>query len=387
MKSTRLITHSLFSLSMAAAIVSCNDGGTTAEPKSDSSTTATAAKMSLTQVPFGTTDGKEVIEYTLTNGNGVSVKILNYGGTITHLMAPDKSGTFGDVVLGYDSLSGYQQAGNPYFGSLIGRYGNRIANGKFTLDGKTYTLALNNNGNTLHGGNKGFDKVVWTGNPLSDSSLQLTYHSVDGEEGYPGNLHTEVVYTLTGNNELKIEYKASTDKATPINLTNHAYFNLSAGADSTVLDHELQLKADKYTAVNAKLIPTGQLPDVKGTPFDFNTAKKIGNDIGKVEGGFDHNWVLTKGAGLEQIGALYHPASGRYMEVFTTEPGVQFYSGNFLDGTLTNTKGGKKYVKHAGLCLETQHFPDSPNQPSFPSTILKPGETYTQTTVYKFSTK
>lgn len=343
--------------------------------------------MSLTQVPFGTTDGKEVIEYTLTNGNGVSVKILNYGGTITHLMAPDKSGTFGDVVLGYDSLSGYQQAGNPYFGSLIGRYGNRIANGKFTLDGKTYTLALNNNGNTLHGGNKGFDKVVWTGKPLSDSSLQLTYHSVDGEEGYPGNLHTEVVYTLTGNNELKIEYKATTDKATPINLTNHAYFNLSAGADSTVLDHELQLKADKYTAVNAKLIPTGQLPDVKGTPFDFNTAKKIGNDIGKVDGGYDHNWVLNKGAGLEQIGSLYHPASGRYMEVFTTEPGVQFYSGNFLDGTLTNTKGGKKYVKHAGLCLETQHFPDSPNQPSFPSTILKPGETYTQTTIYKFSTK
>lgn len=386
MKSKRLITHSLFCIGMATAMIGCNDSATSQSDKQTDSS-STAPKMSMTQAPYGTTDGKEVIEYTLANGNGVSVKILNYGGTITHLITPDKNGTGGDVVLGYDSLSGYQQKGNPYFGSLIGRYGNRIANGKFTLDGKTYTLAPNNNGNSLHGGLKGFDKVVWTGTPLSDSSLKLTYDSKDGEEGYPGNLHTEVVYTLTGNNELKIEYKATTDKATPLNLTNHAYYNLSAGADSTVLDHELMLKADKYTAVNDKLIPTGQLPDVKGTPMDFTTSKKIGNDIAKVPGGFDHNWVLSKGAGLELIGALYHPASGRYMEVFTTEPGVQFYSGNFLDGTLTNTKGGKKYVKHAGLCLETQHFPDSPNQPSFPNTVLKPGETYTQTTIYKFSTK
>ncbi|WP_315815606.1 aldose epimerase family protein [Paraflavitalea speifideaquila] len=359
MKSKRLVTHSLFCIGMAAAMVSCNDSTSTQTDKQTESS-STSVKMSLTQAPFGTTDGKEVTEYTLTNGNGVSVKILTYGGTITHLTTPDKNGIAGDIVLGYDSLSGYQQKGNPYFGSLIGRYGNRIANGKFNLDSKTYTLAPNNNGNSLHGGLKGFDKVVWTGAPLSDSSLKLTYDSKDGEEGYPGNLHTEVVYTLTGNNELKIEYKATTDKATPLNLTNHAYFNLSAGTDSTILDHELMLKADKYTAVNDKLIPTGQLPDVKGTPMDFTTSKKIGNDIGIVPGGFDHNWVLSKGAGLELIGALYHPASGRYMEVFTTEPGVQFYSGNFLDGSLKNTKGGKTYVKHAGLCLETNISPIHP---------------------------
>ena len=386
MKSTRWISHSLFCVSIATAMVSCNDQAANDSGKKNDST-STAAKMSLTQAPYGTTDGKEVIEYTLTNASGMRVQILNYGGTLTHLFAPDKTGTYGDVILGYDSLSGYQQAGNPYFGCLVGRYANRIANGKFTLDGKTYTLAKNNNGNSLHGGLKGFDKVVWTAAPASDSSLKLTYDSKDGEEGYPGNLHAEVVYTLTGNNELKIDYTATTDKATPVNLTNHAYFNLSAGADSTILDHELMLKADKYTIVNDKLIPTGQNPDVVGTPMDFGTSKRIGNDIAKVPGGYDHNWVLDKRGGLELAGALYHPASGRYMEVLTTQPGIQFYTGNFLDGTLKGTKGGKKYVQHAALCLETQHFPDSPNQPSFPSTILKPGEIYSQTTVYKFSTK
>jgi aldose 1-epimerase len=386
MKSMTWITRSLFCLGISA-IASCNDNAANDSAKQTDSTSTAAKKMSITQAPFGTTDGKEVIQYTLTNGNGVTVKILNYGGTVTHIITPDKNGTPGDVVLGFDSLSGYLQKGNPYFGSLIGRYGNRIANAKFTLDGKTYTLAPNNDGNSLHGGIKGFDKVVWTATPLGDSSLKLTYDSKDGEEGYPGNLHTEVIYTLTGNNELKLDYTATTDKATPLNLTNHAYFNLSAGTDSTILDHELMLKADKYTAVNAKLIPTGKLPDVKGTPMDFTTSKKIGADIGKVPGGYDHNWVLRKGEGLELIGALYHPGSGRYMEVFTTEPGIQFYTGNFLDGTLTGGKGGKVYVKNAGLCLETQHFPDSPNQPSFPSTILKPGETYKQTTIYKFSTK
>lgn len=240
----------------------------------------------------------------------------------------------------------------------------------------------------MHGGLKGFDKVVWTGAANGDSSVKFSYTSKDGEEGYPGNLQAEVVYTLTSDNELKIEYSATTDKATPVNLTNHAYWNLSAGADSTILDHELSLKADSFTIVNNVLIPTGKNPPVKGTPMDFNTAKPIGKDIAQVEGGYDHNWVLAKsGNSLELAGTLYHAASGRFMEVFTTEPGIQFYSGNFLNGTLKGTHDGKKYIKHAGLCLETQHFPDSPNQPTFPNTILKPGDTYHHTTVYKFSAK
>jgi aldose 1-epimerase len=316
------------------------------------------------------------------------VKLINYGATVTDVITLDKNQTRGNVVLGFDSLSGYLQNGNPYMGCVAGRYANRIANGKFSIDGKTYTLAKNNNGQSLHGGLKGFDKVVWTGAPNGDSSVRFTYTSKDGEEGYPGNLQAEVVYTLTGNNELKIEYSATTDKATPVNLTNHAYWNLSAGADSTILDHELSLKADSFTTVNSVLIPTGKNPPVKGTPMDFNTAKPIGKDIAQVDGGYDHNWVLAKsGNNLELAGTLYHAGSGRFMEVYTTEPGIQFYSGNFLNGTLKGTHGGKKYIKHAGLCLETQHYPDSPNQPAFPNTILKPGDTYHHTTVYKFSTK
>jgi len=293
------------------------------------------------------------------------------------------------VALGFDSLSGYLQKGNPFFGCLVGRYANRIANAKFTLDGKEYTLAANNNGQSLHGGIKGFDKVLWKAEKLpGDSSLKLTYLSKDGEEGYPGNLAAEVVYTLTSENELKIDYTATTDKATVVNLTNHSYFNLSAGSDSTILDHELQLNADHYTPVNEFLIPTGKIDPVKETPMDFTTAKLIGKDIDSVKGGYDHNWVINKtGTGLEKIASLYHTASGRLMEVYTTEPGVQFYTGNFLDGSLINTKNGQKYMQHAGLCLETQHFPDSPNQPAFPTTILKPGETYKQTTLYKFSVK
>ena len=367
-------------------LAACNNESQT---KKEEEQKADSVKFSNQETAFGSYEGQAIIKYTITNPAGMQVSILNYGGTVTDIITPDKNGNKGDVVLGFDSLSGYLQKGNTYFGSLIGRYGNRIANGKFTLDGKQYTLAANNDGNSLHGGIKGFDKVVWKAEKLAgDSSLQLTYTSKDGEEGYPGNLSVTVVYTLGSDNALKIDYTATTDKATPVNLTNHAYYNLSAGSDSTILDHQLMINANQFTEVNGKLIPTGKLPEVKGGPMDFNTEKVIGKDIAQVSGGYDHNWVLNKKANdLEKVATLYHAGSGRLMEVWTTEPGLQFYSGNFLDGTLTNTKGGAKYIKHAALCLETQHFPDSPNQPSFPTTILKPGETYRQTTVYKFSTR
>nr|WP_295871231.1 aldose epimerase family protein [uncultured Chitinophaga sp.] len=374
-------------ISGATLLGACN--GTNA-PKEDSKTGTDTAAVTATAAAhsYGQADGQEVLQYTLRNAAGMEVKILNYGGIVTDIITPDKQGQKANVVLSYDSLSGYQQKGQPYFGALIGRYANRIANAKFKLDGKEYTLAANDHGNTLHGGIKGFDKVVWTATQAGDSSLQLEYTSKDGEEGYPGTMKATVVYTLTPDNALKIQYTATTDKATPVNLTNHSYFNLSGGKDSTILNQELELKASRYTPVNDKLIPTGQLTPVKGTMMDFTTPKKVGKDIAAVKGGYDHNFVLDKAAGsLETVATLYDPASGRFMEMSTTEPGVQFYSGNFLDGTLSNTRGGQKYVQHAGLCLEAQHFPNSPNQSDFPSVILKPGETYQQTTVYKFSTK
>ena len=378
---------SLLLASFTLVVTRCNNASNQSASSSDSSN-KNENKVGITERPFGNTDGKAITEYTLTNANGMQLSIINYGGTITKLTAPDKNGKFGDVVLGYDSLSGYLQRGNPYFGALIGRYGNRIGKATFTLDGQTYNMDKNDGANSLHGGNKGYDKVVWTAEKQGDNSLKLTYHSKDGEGGYPGNLDVTVVYTLEADNGVKIDYAATTDKATPVNLTNHAYYNLSAGTDSTILNNEIQINADKYTPVDAGLIPTGQLADVKGTPFDFTSSKPIGRDIAQVKGGYDHNWVLNKkGNNLEKIVTLYHPASGRVMEVSTTEPGVQFYTGNFLNGRLANTKGGVKYVKNAALCLETQHFPDSPNHPNFPSTILKPGETYKSTTVYKFSTK
>lgn len=337
---------------------------------------------------YGMLGTDSIYQFTLVNRNGMKVKIINYGGTVTNILVPDREGKMGDVVLGYESLGGYIQKNNPYFGCLVGRYANRIAGAKFTLNGKDYTLAANNNGNSLHGGEKGFDKRVWTLVSYSDTSLTLAYLSNDGEEGYPGNLRVQVKYSLGEGNELKITYYAVTDLATPINLTNHCYFNLSAGTDSTVLDHELQLNADRYTPVNDQLIPTGKIESVKGTPMDFTQAKKIGTDLDKVPGGFDHNWVLNRKAdGLEKIGSLYHAKSGRFMEIFTTQPGIQFYSGNFLDGTLGYTKAGAKYVKHGALCLETQHYPDSPNQPAFPGTILQPGVNFEQSTVYKFAIK
>ena len=348
-------------------------------------------KFSVAEDSYGEVDGEKVVQYTLTNPSGMIVKILNYGGTVTDIIVPDKNGKQGNVVLGFDSLSGYLQTGNPYFGCLVGRYANRIANAKFTLDGREYTLAANNDGNSLHGGLKGFDKRVWKASDIntdSISSIKFSYDSKDMEEGYPGNLRTEVVYTLTKDNALKIEYSATTDKPTPVNLTNHCYFNLSAGTDSTILDHELMLRAQQYTPVNSKLIPTGKIDTVKGNEMDFTSAKKIGKDIAQVAGGYDHNWVFQKPENrFDMVASLYHEPSGRFMEVYTTEPGIQFYSGNFLNGTLQHTRGGMKYVKHAGLCLETQHFPDSPNQPAFPNTILKPGDTYQHITVYKFSVK
>lgn len=336
---------------------------------------------------FGTLEGQEIKQYTLTNTSGMVVKIINYGGYVTNIVVPNKAGVKEDIVLGFDSLAGYLQKGNPYMGCIVGRYANRIANAKFVLDGKTYQLAANNNGNSLHGGIKGFDKVIWTAQPQRDSRLLLDYTSKDGEEGYPGTLKVQVVYTLTPANELKIEYTAQTDKPTVVNLTNHSYFNLSGGSDSTILGHQLMLDADRYTAVDATLIPTGELPTVKGTAMDFTKPVTIGTDIAKVAGGYDHNWVLNKkGDSLSLAATLYHEGSGRFMEVYTTQPGIQFYTGNFLNGTLTG-KGGKKYVQHSGLCLETQHFPDSPNKPSFPSTTLRPGENYHETTIYKFSVR
>ena len=367
-------------------LTACNNNNTN---KPEEPSKETTMQSTIREEPFGTHDGETITKYILTNPGGMQVGIITYGGAITDIITADKSGNKGNVVLGFDSLSGYLQKGNPYFGALIGRYGNRIANGKFTLDGKQYTLAPNNNGNSLHGGNKGYDKVIWKAEkPAGDSSLQLTYASKDGEEGYPGNLNIKVTYTLTADNELKIDYAATTDKPTPVNLTNHAYFNLSAGKDSTILGHHLMIDAGKFTEVNDKLIPTGKLPDVKGGPMDFTSEKMIGKDIQQVTGGFDHNWILNrKGSDVEKAAELFDPSSGRSMEVWTTEPGLQFYSGNFLDGSLTNTRGGAKYVKHAALCLETQHYPDSPNQAAFPNTILKPGETYRQITIYKFSTK
>lgn len=332
--------------------------------------------------------------YTLTNSKGMIVKVTNYGAIITTIEVPDRAGNMADVTLGYDDVSGYINAvDKPYFGAVVGRVGNRIAKGKFSLDGTEYTLALNNGANTLHGGIIGFDKVVWDAEIVGENGVKLTYLAKDMEEGYPGNLSANVTYTLTDDNEIVIDYHATTDKATPVNLTQHAYFNLKGEGEGDILDQELMINALRYTPVDATLIPTGELAAVDGTPFDFREAKQIGRDIDQTNeqlrfgGGFDHNWVLNrkKGAGkLELAARLYEPTSGRVLEVLTTEPGVQFYCGNFLKGNLKG-KSGKSYDHRGGLVLETQHFPDSPNQRSFPNTILHPGETYESQTVWKFS--
>lgn len=378
------------SLGSSTLLQSCKSKEKTNEQATE--TTEAQTSMSIKKEPFGKIkEGVEVQLYTLSNEKGMQVKITNYGATITSIITPDKAGQPGDVVLGFDSVEGYQSdaylKSGPYFGATIGRYGNRIANGKFTLDGKEYTLATNNGANHLHGGMKGFDKVVWTAEEAGSNAMKFSYVSPDGEEGYPGTLNTTVTFTLTSDNELKIDYEATTDKATPINLTNHSYFNLAAGKAEDALKHVLTINADRYTVVNQALIPTGELRPVAGSPMDFTKPVAIGARIAQVEGGYDHNYVLRDAPGDMMLAAtVYEPVSGREMEVHTTEPGIQFYSGNFLDGSLTG-KGNIVYKKHYGFCLETQHFPDSPNQPKFPSTILKPGDTYKTSTIYKFSVR
>jgi aldose 1-epimerase len=393
MKRQRISASLLFisAVFLIAGIVSC----TSKEPEQSNTKKADSVR-SIVSAPFGKMkDGQAVTLYTLKNKSGMEMSVINYGGIIVSLKVPDKNGLAEDIVLGFDSLSDYLKD-DPFFGALIGRYGNRIAKGKFSLDGKEYTLPLNNGKNHLHGGPNGFFNVFWNIEVMSDSSnpsLKLTYVSKDGEEGYPGNLNTEVIYTLTENNELQIAYKATTDKKTVVNLTQHSYFNLSGNIKKDILNHELMIAANKFLPVDETLIPTGKLQDVKNTPFDFTSPKTIGARISdkdqqlKYGLGYDHCWVFANQAdSLKTVASLYEPVSGRYMEVLTTEPGIQFYSGNFLDGKLTG-KGGIIYQHRSGLCLETQHFPDSPNQASFPSTVLEPGETYQTTTVYKFSVK
>jgi len=345
---------------------------------------------------FGQTqDGKPVDLYTITNSHGMEVRAINYGGIIVSLRVPDKNGKLDDVVLGFDTLDGYLDK-SPYFGAIVGRYGNRIANGKFTWDGKEYSLAKNNGPNALHGGLKGFDKAIWQAEPFQNKQgkgVAFTYTSKDGEEGYPGNLKAKVTYTLTEQNELIFDYEATTDKATPVNLTQHSYFNLAGEGMGDILKHELMLNADRFTPVDKTLIPTGELRSVKGTPLDFTKPTAVGARIDDnyeqlaFGGGYDHNFVINhKASGLQLAARVYEPTGGRVMEVFTTEPGVQFYSGNFLDGTITG-KQGHVYKRRYALCLETQHFPDSPNHPEFPSTILKPGQTLHSRTMYKFSAR
>ena len=354
-----------------------------------------APGMSAKSRPFGKARNGDAVElYTLANATGMEATIMTYGGIVKSLRVPDRSGKLDDVVLGFDSLDGYLgDPPAPYFGALIGRYGNRIAKGRFTLNGVEYKLALNNGVNALHGGLQGFDKVVWKAKSPSPQSLELTYLSKDGEEGFPGNLTTIVTYTVTDNNELKLNYSATTDKDTVLNLTNHSYFNLAGQGEGDVLEHKLMINAGKFTPVDATLIPTGELRSVDGTPFDFRQPKTIGERIDgadeqlKFGGGYDHNYVLNvSGAAPELAVRVTEPKSGRVMEVLTTQPGVQLYTGNKLDGKLRG-KGGKAYQRRYGFCLETQHFPDSPNKPAFPSVVLKPGERYQSTTVYRFSAK
>jgi aldose 1-epimerase len=366
-------------MALAAALVSC---GGQAPPEKGSSH---LKRQDYGKLP----DGTAIELYTLANAKGMQAEIMTYGATVVSLTAPDKAGKYADVVLGMDNLEGYLK-GVPYFGAIVGRYGNRIGHAQFTLDGATYHTPKNDGDNTLHGGVQGFDKHVWTAREAGEG-LELTYVSKDGEEGFPGTLTSKVTYTVTPDNELKIEYSATTDKPTVVNLTNHSYFNLAGQGEGDILQHQVTLFADRFTPVDKGLIPTGELKPVAGTPFDFIKATPIGTRIGENDEqlrfgrGYDHNWVLN-GNGFRKAAEVYEPKSGRVMEVWTEEPGLQFYTGNFLDGTIKG-KGGKVYVHRAAFCMETQHFPDSPNQPSFPTTELKPGQTYHTVTSYKFSAR
>jgi aldose 1-epimerase len=359
-----------------------------------------SAATQVARGDFGKTSGGTPVEiYTLTNKNGVEARITTYGGRVVSLKTPDRKGAMGDVVLGFDSVKGFVDNAGPFFGALIGRYGNRIGGARFTLGGVEYKVDKNDGGNSLHGGAHGFDKAVWTARELADGGLELTYLSTDGEQGFPGNLTATVVYHLTdhsaGANELRIDYAATTDRATVVNLTNHSYFNLKGAGEGDILGHLTMLNADRFTPVDSGLIPTGELRAVKGTPFDFRKATAIGARIEqsdeqlKLGHGYDHNWVLNRRGGLGALdlaARVEEPSTGRVLEVLTTEPGIQFYTGNFLDATIVG-KGGRTYGLRSGFCLETQHFPDSPNKPKFPSTVLEPGGKYKSTTVFRFSVK
>jgi aldose 1-epimerase len=364
---------------IAIAVSSCNSN----TKQSDQSATAESSTYDTTIA------GKDVKLYTLKNKSGASVSITNYGGRVVSLMVPDKNNKLTDVVLGYDSISSYRKEGEPFFGALIGRYGNRIGKGKFTLEGKAYQLQLNNGPNTLHGGTDGFFSKVWDAKQ-DGQKLELSYVSADGEAGYPGKLTVKVVYTLTDENALQIDYTATTDKTTIVNLTNHAYFNLSGEGNATILDHELMIAADAITPVDSTLIPDGKLMPVKGTAFDFNVAKSIGRDINMKDEqltfgkGYDHNFALKDHDGKRVVAWVKSPVTGITMEISTTEPGLQFYCGNFLTGVDKDGKNGKSYPHRSAFCLETQHFPDAPNHSNFASTVLKPGETYSTSTTYKF---
>ncbi len=386
----------LLTVAAAVSFSACQSGTKTDNNSADSMSTKqdSLSQGQISDAKFDTTiDGKQVKLYHLKGKGNIQVAITNYGAKIVSLLAPDKQGQLADVELGYDNAAQYVSTKERYYGGIVGRYGNRIAKGKFKVDGKEYTLATNNGVNHLHGGKVGFNDVVWDAEQPNDHTLKLHYVSKDGEEGYPGNLDITLTYELTDSNEVKIDYKATTDKATVVNLTNHSFFNLHGAGNGEINDHIMYINADKFTPVDSTLIPTGKLQAVKGTPMDFTTPTRIGERVDadfeqlKFGKGYDHNYVLNKkGKELSLAATVEEPTSGRTLEVWTTEPGVQFYGGNFLDGT-DKGKEGKTYVHRGAFCLETQHFPDSPNQPTFPSVVLKPGETYTSTCVYKFGVK